>query len=85
MASKGSTYRSEANATLRTVCEHCGKSIPTEAGNAHPLDETVRRETYGLLGDRAGKKAIFATCRACHDEGWTPPRFVEQAERWWAR
>ena len=65
MATKGSTYRSEANTTLRTVCAHCGKAIPTETGNAHPLDEAVRRETYGLAGDRGGREATFATCAAC--------------------
>lgn len=60
------------NATLRTTCASCGKSIPTETGNAHPLDETVRRETYGLVGIGGGRKAIFAVCAACHDAGWRP-------------
>jgi hypothetical protein len=72
VATKGSTYRSEANATLRTSCGHCGKSIPTETGNAHPLDEAVRRETYGLAGGSRGKRIIVATCAACHDSGWRP-------------
>jgi hypothetical protein len=77
VATKGSTYRSEANPTLRTTCAHCGKSIPTETGNAHPLDEAVRRETYGLEGGLGGRKAIFATCAACHDMGWRPESFVQ--------
>lgn len=81
MASKGSAYRAEANATLRTVCARCDKSIPTETGNAHPLDEAVRRETYGLVGDRAGRRAIFAVCAACHDAGWRPDRFTPYADR----
>ena len=72
MATKGSAYRAEMNATLRTTCASCGKSIPTETGNAHPLDESVVRETYGLVGIGAGRKTIFAVCAACHDTGWRP-------------
>ena len=41
MPSRGSAYRAEGNPTLRTVCAHCGKSIPTEVGHAHPLDADV--------------------------------------------
>lgn len=77
MAIKGSAYRSEGNPTLRTTCAHCGKSIPTETGNAHPLDEAVRRETYGLEGAWRGKKTTFATCAACHDLGWRPEVFAQ--------
>jgi hypothetical protein len=78
LATKGSAYRAEGNVTLRTSCAACGKSIPTEVGNAHPLDEAVRRETYGLTGGRRGKKSTFATCAACHASGWRPEAFVEQ-------
>lgn len=81
MATKGSTYRSEANPSLRTSCAACDKSIPTETGNAHPLDESVKRETYGLVGGRSGRKTIFAVCAACHDAGWRPPAFLRNAER----
>ena len=76
MASKGSAFRAEANPTLRTVCARCGKSIPTEVGHPHPLDESVRRETWGLIGSAGGRKTVFATCDACHRDGWRPPGFV---------
>ena len=76
MASKGSAFRAEGNATLRTTCAECGAPIPTEVGHAHPLDETVRRETWGLVGLLAGRKTVFATCDACHQKGWRPPGFV---------
>jgi 5-methylcytosine-specific restriction endonuclease McrA len=76
MPSKGSAYRAEGNQTLRTVCTHCGASIPTEVGHAHPLDQDVRRETWGLVGYQVGVKTVFATCAACHDTGWRPPEFV---------
>jgi len=52
MPTSGSACRAEGNQTLRTVCANCGKSIPTEVGHAHPLDEDVRRETWGLVGYR---------------------------------
>lgn len=81
MATKGSAHRAEMNSTLSTTCACCGKPIPTETGNAHPLDESLRRETYGLVGDAAGRKTIFATCAACHDAGWRPAPFHEHAER----
>jgi hypothetical protein len=76
MPTKGSALRAEANATLRTVCASCGKSIPTEAGHPHPLDETMRRETWGLVGLGAERSRVFATCDACHSGGWRPPGFV---------
>ena len=76
MAIKGSALRAEGNPTLRTVCAGCGKSIPTEIGHAHPLDEGIRRETWALLGHRAGREAVFATCSACHAAGWLPPQLV---------
>jgi hypothetical protein len=41
VAVKGSALRAESNPTLRTMCAKCGKSIPTEAGHPHPLDETL--------------------------------------------
>ena len=85
MPAKGSAYRAEMNATLRTTCSSCGKSIPTETGNAHPLDEAVRRETYGLVGGSAGRTTIFATCAACHDAGWRPAPLRDRsphAHRW---
>ena len=75
MAVKGSALRAEANPTLRTTCANCGKSIPTEAGHPHPLDEAVRRETWGLVGWIGRRKAVFATCDACHAMGWRPPDF----------
>jgi hypothetical protein len=76
VATKGSALRAEGNATLRTVCAKCGKSIPTEAGHPHPLDEALARETWGLVGYLAGRKTVFATCDACHHAGWRPPDFV---------
>ena len=76
MATKGSAFRAEGNPTLRTTCSHCGKAISTEVGHAHPLDEAVRRETWGLVGLVAGHKTVFATCEACHQTGWRPPGFV---------
>jgi hypothetical protein len=81
VATKGSAHRAEMNPTLRARCVSCGKSIPTETGNAHPLDEALRRETYGLVGNHAGKKTIFATCTACHDAGSRPEPFLEYRER----
>jgi len=75
VAVKGSALRAEANPTLRTTCANCGKSIPTEAGHPHPLDEAVRRETWGLVGWVNRRKAVFATCDACHALGWRPPEF----------
>lgn len=73
MAIKGSATRAEGNTTLRTACASCGKAIPTEVGHAHPLDQATRRETWGLVGQRAGWPAVFATCTACRDAGWRPP------------
>jgi 5-methylcytosine-specific restriction endonuclease McrA len=77
LAAKGSAFRAEGNATLRTVCANCGKSIPTEVGHAHPLDETLRREMWGLMGHLRGRKNVFATCDACHEAGWRPPDAVQ--------
>jgi hypothetical protein len=76
MALRGSAVRAEGNPTLRTTCANCGKSIPTEVGNRHPLDPSVRRETWGLVGQMAGRDAVFATCDACHAAGWRPPDFA---------
>ena len=76
MATKGSAFRAEGNPALRATCAGCGKSIPTEVGHAHPLDESVRRETWGLVGLVAGRKTVFATCDACHQKGWRPSGFV---------
>ena len=76
MPIKGSASRAEGNQTLRTICASCGKSIPTEVGHAHPLDEDVRRETWGLVGVHHERKTVFPTCSACHDAGWRPPDFV---------
>jgi hypothetical protein len=76
MPSKGSAYRAESNQTLRTVCASCGGSIPTEVGHAHPLDESIRRETWGLVGYHAKEKTVFPTCAACRAAGWRPPGFV---------
>lgn len=76
MAARGSSLRAEGNVTLRTACAGCGKSIPTEVGHAHPLDEAIRRETHGLVGYRSGARAVFAVCSACHDAGWRPFRFA---------
>ncbi len=78
MAQKGSQFRVEGNTALRTVCAHCGKSIPTEVGHAHPLDAEDRgvwRETWGLAGmDERGLR-IFPTCNECYQAGWRPPGF----------
>jgi len=76
VAAKGSALRAEGNPTLRTTCASCGKSIPTEVGHAHPLDEAVRHETWGLVGTVAGRQTVFATCDACQQAGWRPPGFV---------
>jgi hypothetical protein len=76
MAARGSSLRAEGNLTLRTVCASCGKSIPTEVGHPHPLDESLRRETYALVGYLGGLRSIYAACSACHDSGWRPPRFA---------
>ena len=79
MASKGSALRAEGNPTLRTICANCSRSIPTEAGHPHPLDETLRRETWGLVGLVAGRRIVFATCDLCHEAGWRPPDYVRVA------
>ena len=76
MATKGSAYRAEGNPTLRTICAHCGKSIPTEVGHPRPLDESLRQETWGLVGYHHERKTVFPTCAMCHDAGWRPPGFV---------
>lgn len=76
MPIKGSAYRAEGNPTLRTHCAHCDASIPTEVGHPHPLDEDVRRETWGLVGYHDGHKTVFPTCAACHASGWLPPGFL---------
>ena len=76
MPGKGSACRAEANQTLRTVCANCDRSIPTEVGHAHPLDEGIRRETWGLVGYDGKQKMVFPTCAACHDAGWRPAGFV---------
>jgi hypothetical protein len=73
---RGSAYRAEGNPTLRTVCARCGKSIPTEVGHAHPLDESIRQEIWGLVGYQARLKTVFPTCAACHASGWRPPDAV---------
>jgi 5-methylcytosine-specific restriction endonuclease McrA len=73
MPIKGSANRAEGNSTLCTVCARCGKPLPTEVGHAHPLDQAVRRETWGLVGQRGGWPAVFPTCTACRDAGWRPP------------
>jgi hypothetical protein len=77
MPIRGSACRAEGNQTLRTVCANCGTSIPTEVGHAHPLDEDVRRETWGLVGYLAGRRTVFPTCAACHDTGWRPPQLAQ--------
>jgi hypothetical protein len=73
---RGSAYRAEGNRTLRTLCAHCGKSIPTEAGHAHPLDEAIQQETWGLVGTLDGRQTVFPTCVVCRDSGWRPPAFA---------
>src|SRR5438046_5153313 len=76
MATRGSAFRAEGNRALRTLCAHCGTSIPTEVGHAHPLDEALRRETWGLVGHTDGPPSVFPTCTACYDGGWRPPGFA---------
>ena len=76
MPIRGSAYRAEGNKTLRTLCANCGKSIPTEAGHAHPLDEAIQQETWGLVGGIVGKQKVFPTCAVCHGAGWKPPGFA---------
>ena len=77
MATRGSTLRAEGNSLLRTVCAQCGTSIPTEVGHAHPLDQTLRRETWGLVGHADGPPSVFPTCASCYAAGWRPPGFAE--------
>ncbi len=76
LPSRGSACRAEGNPTRRTLCANGGKSIPTEVRHAHPLDEDIRRETWGLVGDDAGRQTVFPTCAVCHDAGWRPPEFA---------
>jgi hypothetical protein len=76
MATRGSAVRAEGNRALRTLCAHCATSIPTEVGHAHPLDEALRRETWGLVGHTDGPPSVFPTCTACYDGGWRPAGFV---------
>ncbi|MBI3767082.1 MAG: hypothetical protein HY271_01160 [Deltaproteobacteria bacterium] len=76
MPIRGSAYRAEGNMTLRTLCANCGKSIPTEVGHAHPLDEAIEQETWGLVGVHGEVRTVFPTCTVCHDAGWRPPGFV---------
>src|SRR5437870_12395880 len=76
MATKGSAFRAEGNRALRTLCAHCGTSIPTEVGHAHPLDEALRRETWGLVGHTDGPPSVFPACTACYVAGWRPPGFA---------
>src|SRR5713101_3298496 len=74
MAQKGSQFRAQANPALRTVCAHCGKSVPTEVGHPHPLDAEDRgvwRETWGLVGIENGGPKVFPTCNAC--KGYSLP------------
>ena len=52
------------------------ESIPTEVGHAHPLDEAIQQETWGLVGALDGKHKVFPTCTVCHDAGWRPPAFA---------
>jgi hypothetical protein len=80
MATKGSTLRAEGIPALRTFCAHCGKWIPTAVGHAHPFDEGLRRETWGLVGHTDGPPSVFPTCTACYEAGWRPPGF-EQLSR----
>jgi hypothetical protein len=61
---------------LRTTCANCGKSISTEVGHSHPVDEALRRETWGLVGHLAGRRHVFPTCDACYEMGWRPAGFV---------
>jgi len=73
---KGSAYRAEGNMTLRTICANCGKPIPSASGHAHPLDEAIDQETWGLVGVLDGERTVFATCAVCHAAGWRPPGFA---------
>ena len=78
MVQKGSQLRVEGNTALRTVCAHCGKSIPTEVGHAHPLDAEdngVWRETWGLTGMDEHGPRTFPTCNECYQAGWRPAGF----------
>lgn len=76
LPTRGSACRAEANGTLRVSCAQCGKSIPTEIGHAHPLDESIPRDAWGLVGYDAGRARIFSTCATCHDLRWRPPDSV---------
>src|ERR1043166_7979499 len=84
MAQKGSQFRAEANPALRTVCAHCGKSIPTEVGHPHPLDAEDRgvwRETWGLVGVENGSPKVFPTCDEGYRAGWRPPGYVHLSRK----
>jgi 5-methylcytosine-specific restriction endonuclease McrA len=76
MATHGSAIRAEGNVLLRATCGHCGESFSTEVAHSHPLDEHLAREAWGLVGEARGRRAIFATCSACHDSGWRPPHYA---------
>ena len=53
-----------------------GPHDPAEVGHAHPLDEAVKQETWGLVGVLDGERTVFSTCAACHSAGWRPPAFA---------
>ena len=74
---RGSALRAEGNQTLRTLCAKCGRSISTEVGHAHPLEEGAGRATWGLVGSFAGRPKTWAVCGDCHDAGWRPPQYAE--------
>jgi hypothetical protein len=60
------------NKTLRTACANCGTEIPTD------VDADVKqRKTWPLLGETAGKPAVFPACTKCYNDGWRPPGYAD--------
>jgi hypothetical protein len=45
-------------------------------GPASPLDDALRRETWGRVGFLGQEKTVFPTCAACDLAGRRPPGFV---------
>jgi hypothetical protein len=68
-------------AIANRIEKRCGCITRPDGRVAHgdlqyPLDQALARETWGLVGNVAGRKTVFATCDARHHAGWRPPDFV---------
>jgi hypothetical protein len=73
---RGSACRAGASGTLRVSCANPGKSIPTQIGHTHRLDENIRRDMRGLVGYDAGRTKSVSTGATCHDLACRPPDVV---------